>query len=865
MAIPVPAAGPAPSGALHGPSRFAWWAGIGYAAILVGSYNFQSAVPALSLFGTYLQYLPLVVGGAVAFLVAARRPTLLPHTAEALRWLAAGLIASALGMVWYIWMHEIVAAPKGLPRLGDAAFLTGYLAIVIGLLRLPRRTPGHYDGWKVALDLAVVAVGVGLVAWHLVIAPTTVAVAGPLDLFIRIAYPALDIAFLFALNGVLIGGGPAEHRGAFRWIGLAIGAYIVAESLYQVMYYGTGPVAPQVERASEAFFTLAYLGFLGAGVRYCCARDVAPVGEHPIITAISPLPLVATGGVAILVTHAALQPDTPIPPALVLGLVILSVLLLVRQGITAGQNTALLRAQAERVSDARAAALVRHASDLIIVTEPDGTIRFASPSVQRILGIPPADLVRRRLAALVHVDDADTLAALATPAPGATHLSLPLRLRHAEERWVEFDVVVTDLTAEPAVSGIIFVARDLTERNVLETRLRQAQKMEAVGRLAGGVAHDFNNLLTTILASTDLLLERDLDPAVREDLEIIRQASGRAAGLTGQLLAFSRQEQLQRRPLDLADLGEETVGLLRRLLGTEVTVVLEREAPTIPIEGDPNQLAQVIVNLALNARDAMPRGGTLTIRARHATLDSPIESAGGLLAAGHYGILEVRDTGAGMDRATLDRIFEPFFTTKAAGKGTGLGLATTLRIVQEHGGGIVVESAPGTGTTLRIHLPTRTAPDRAAAAVPVEAPARAAATATGTILVVEDEPSVRDVTARILTRLGYKVLTAAEAGQARRLLADTALPRPDLLLTDVMMPGMTGPELAERVAAEHPGIRILFMSGYPGDELDRVGLRAEEVEFLQKPFTPAELAERIRDLLEEPEPRGDWRSVGPTA
>ncbi len=835
---------------LRGPSRIAWLLAVGYAVVLVVSYSFQTAVPALALFGKYLQYLPLTLGGAIALWVASKRETLLPATRSGLRWLGAGMLGSALGMLWYIYVHEVVALPKGLPRVGDVAFLLSYVAIIVGVVRLPRRSPGQYDGWKVALDAAVVAVGFGLVGWHLIIAPTTVAVDGPVDLFVRVAYPLLDLGFLFALNSVIVGGGVAEHRAAFRWIGMAIIAYIIAESLYQVMYYGPGPAPEPVERLSEAAFTLAYLGFLGAGLRYATTAEPVGVPSPAVTSGYSPLPLLATGVVAILLTRAAFDPALPIPPSLVLGLVALSILLLVRQGLTADQNTRLLRAQAQQEGNARVAALVRHGSDLFIVAEPEGTIRFVSPSSQRILGRLPDELVGQHVTALVHDDDAATLDAVTSPLEGAAHFSMPLRLRHAENRWVEFDVVVTDLTAEPAVAGVIFVARDLTERNALESRLRQAQKMEAVGRLAGGVAHDFNNLLTTILASTDLLLEEELSPPVRADLEIIRQASGRASGLTGQLLAFSRQEKIQRRPIDLAALAEETVQLLRRLLGAEVHVAMQREAHPIPIEGDANQLAQVIVNLSLNARDAMPRGGTLSIRTGHRLLDTVVTRKGTTLAAGHYAVLEVTDTGAGMDQATLDHIFEPFFTTKAAGKGTGLGLATTLRIVEEHGGGIEVDSVPGQGTSIRILLPATAAPGEYHA-IEARPATRRGPQGTETILVVEDEASVREVTARILTRLGYRVVTANGAGHARRVLADRSNDTPNLMLTDVMMPGMTGPELVERVADEFPEMRILFMSGYPGDELGRVGLRASEVPFLQKPFTPVELAERIRAVLDE--------------
>lgn len=840
---------------LRDPLRFAWWGGTLYAILLVAAYSFRTAHPGAAFLAEYVQYLPLTITAACAFGLASRRTALLPGTRWSLRWLAVGLAGSSLGIGYYIWMHVIQVAPRGLPRLGDAIFLLSYIAIILGLVRVPRRAPGQYEVWKVVLDAAVVAVGVGLIGWHVVIAPTTVAIQGPLDLFVRVAYPLLDIAFLFALNGVMIGGGPAEHRRAFARVGAGIVLYIVAESIYQVLYYGPATRSPILGLASEASFTLAYLGLLFGALRYLGPREPKPAAQYLSVTAYSPLPLFTTAVVVVMVTRAAIDSQTDIPATLVLGLVVVVVLLLVRQGLTAGQNTALLRQRAQRAGDTRVAALVRHASDLIIVTEPDRRIRFVSPSSERILGIAPSRLMGREIDTLIHPDDHPLL--LGEPVGVARGpVATPLRLRHDDGTWVEFDVALTDLTDEPAVAGLIYVARDLTERNVLEARLRQAQKMEAVGRLAGGVAHDFNNLLTTILASTDLLLEGKLDTEVRSDIDIIRQAAGRAAGLTGQLLAFSRQERLQKRPIDLCGLVEETISLLRRLLGPEIMLQMHHGADTIPIEGDANQLAQVIVNLALNARDAMPKGGTLTIDTGCRELPLPLQTSSGILPPGDYGVIEVRDNGAGMDPRTLARMFEPFFTTKAAGKGTGLGLSTTQRIVAQHSGGIEVISSPGTGTTIRILLPSHPVKESADPQAPAPA-AQPISSGAETVLVVEDEASVRDVTARILRRLGYQVLTASEASQARRLLADAEVPTPDLIVTDVMMPGMTGPELAERVAVDFPGMRILFMSGYPGNELGRLGLRADEVPFLQKPFTPTELAQQVRALLDQA-PRDHW-------
>lgn len=812
-----------------------WWATVTYAVVLLVAYVVGPEGPLHLVVGTWVQYTPITALAGFAMLHASRAGVLLPGTRTALRWIAAGLLGMVVGMVLYIWAHHYSGAAYGSPLLGDMAYLLSYTALLAGLLKLPRRSPMAYEGWKVVLDASVLLVAVALLGWYFILRPTTVDITGPIDLFVRVAYPTLDIAFLFAINRLLIAGGPADGMRGFRWLVGAIVAYVFAESLYQVLYYGTGAPDAMLNLASEVLFGLSYMLFLGAAIRYTIGGRTRRT--IPRALPMSPLSLIATAAVAVVLSVVTLQqPTMPISP-LILGSVGLMTLVLLRQGLTVAQNSALLRIKTQREGDARVAALVRHASDLIMVAGVGGVLRFVSPSAERILGAKAEALTGRTLASLVHPDDADALRALLADEAGPT--TAELRLAASSDDWREFEVVATNLTGEAAVEGVVLVARDVTERNALEMRLRQSQKMEAVGRLAGGVAHDFNNLLTTILVSTDLVLERDLEQPVREDLEVVRQATERAAGLTGQLLAFARQDVRQRRPVDMSVLVGETVSLLRRLLGQDVTVNVST-APGIPrIEGDANQLAQVIINLALNARDAMPRGGVVSIGVVPVMITD--DGTTGLA-------LTIRDSGAGMDGTVLAHMFEPFFTTKASGQGTGLGLATTARIVEQHGGTIVVDSEVGRGTTVTITLPA--APDSGPAMTELQ-PVAAAAHPTGTevVLLVEDEEAVRNVTRRILTRLGYIVVECDSASAALEELSDLD-PSPDLLLTDVMMPGMTGPELATIATARNPDLRVLFISGYPGDELCQLGIRADEVPFLQKPFTPRELADCVREALD---------------
>jgi len=392
--------------------------------------------------------------------------------------------------------------------------------------------------------------------------------------------------------------------------------------------------------------------------------------------------------------------------------------------------------------------------------------------------------------------------------------------------------------------------RDITDLKRLEDQLRQAQKMEAVGRLAGGVAHDFNNLLTAILGSVELLL-RELAPAspLRQDATEIKKAGERAAVLTRQLLAYSRRQVLNPEVLDLNRVVADMDRMLRRLIGEDVDLVT-RLAPDLGnVRADRGQIEQVLVNLVLNARDAMPQGGKLTIETANVELDPGYVETHEGAKPGAYALLAVSDTGAGMDAETAAHLFEPFFTTKEVGKGTGLGLATAYGIVKQSDGYIMVYSEPGHGTTFKIYLPRAAAPG-AASPVPPAPPVKATARGSETILVVEDEEAVRSLSRRALEASGYTVLAAADGPDAVRLLERYGGPI-HLVLTDVIMPGMNGRELAQRLVQRRPGLRVLYMSGYPGDAIVHRGALEPGMAFLQKPFMPEDLARKVREVLDQ--------------
>jgi signal transduction histidine kinase len=379
-----------------------------------------------------------------------------------------------------------------------------------------------------------------------------------------------------------------------------------------------------------------------------------------------------------------------------------------------------------------------------------------------------------------------------------------------------------------------------------EDQLRQAQKMEAIGRLAGGVAHDFNNLLTAVIGYADAIAERDTtDDSARRDVAEIRKAADRAASLTRQLLAFGRKQFL--RPVVL-DLNETVTGLLQmlpRVIGENIQTVPRLAKDLARVTADPSQMEQVLVNLVLNARDAMPMGGTISIETANVELTAANLAEGVRLQPGSYVMLTVSDTGTGMDATTRARAFEPFFTTKPKGKGTGLGLATVYGIVDQTGGEITIKTALGHGTIVRIYLPAVAAPaDRREA----DPPRPAKTFGNESVMVVEDNDAVRELAIMALRQRGYDVLEAASAEQALDLIAQGA--RPQLLLTDVVMPGLSGPNLAARLLQHIPRLRVLYMSGYSEDAAAAHGTFWGGVPLLQKPFTSSQLAERVRLTLD---------------
>ena len=513
----------------------------------------------------------------------------------------------------------------------------------------------------------------------------------------------------------------------------------------------------------------------------------------------------------------------------------------------AGERWQRRRAEAAmQESEKRLRRIFEHVSDALLITDHTGVIIDANPAAAELTGRSLDELCAGG-STIADLFGVEGLAGDAAGTGWTVPVSAANRAHEFQLQRMDGDIRVVDVRAAKfAPERIVHTVRDLTNERRLEEELNHSQRMEAIGRLAGGVAHDFNNVLTTISCVSQLVLETlDQDDQRRADLQEILTASRRAAGLTRQLLAFSRKQILQPRVLDVAEVVSDMDRMLGRLIGADVQLTTIVERDLWAVRADAGQLEQVIMNLAVNARDAMPNGGQLTIQALNATIDAPRAHEGGVLESGEYILLRVADTGCGMDAATRARMFEPFFTTKPAGMGTGLGLSTVYGVVKQSGGQLVVESAPGAGTTFSIYLPrvdSVPVPESPEEPIPVVAHHRA------TVLLVEDDTTIRLLAHRILVASGYTVIDAASGERALALAKESATPI-DLLLADIVLSDTSGRQLADRLLTMQPGARVLYMSGYTDDAAITPAAPDSSRGLLLKPFTAHELTHKVNEVL----------------
>ena len=500
-------------------------------------------------------------------------------------------------------------------------------------------------------------------------------------------------------------------------------------------------------------------------------------------------------------------------------------------------------------SERMVVALLESASQAIISIDRTGKIVLANPRTEEMFGYTRDELLDHSIEQLLpeakraaHMRERQNYFSR----PHVRHMGIGMELAGRRKDGAEFPVEVSlsYVEIEGGLFAIAFVS-DISQRKALEEQLQHAQKMEAVGRLAGGVAHDFNNMLTVISGYNRMLLDElaAQDP-LRSYVEEALTAADRAAELTNQLLTFSRRQIVQPRVVSVNNVIRGSEKMLGRLIGEDIEVVFLLNAEAGNIKVDPGHLEQAIVNLAVNSRDAMPLGGRLTVETSNVDLDENYARSHVGVRPGEFVLIAVSDNGTGMDAATRLHIFEPFFTTKEKGKGTGLGLATVYGIVKQAGGDIWVYSELGRGTTFKLYFPRVAEPSE-------EAPAREPAQPTETletILVVEDEQSVRDLTVKMLQKLGYRILTAASGAEALQISRKHAGPIA-LLLTDVVMPGMSGRQLADALRPQRPDMKVLFLSGYTEDTIVHHGVLDPNVQFLPKPFSREVLAKKLREVL----------------
>ena len=490
----------------------------------------------------------------------------------------------------------------------------------------------------------------------------------------------------------------------------------------------------------------------------------------------------------------------------------------------------------------------------LLILDADLNVIMANSRYLESQGMQPGDAVNKNitdifpLALLSEQSLLERIQAVAVSAGRDELTGVRYAAENHRDQFLDIHICgIKSVHGEGERPRVLLVMDDVTQQRALEEQVRQAVKMESVGKLAGGMAHDFNNLLTGISGFTDLVLEEmAADSPLRADLVQVRQLSDRAASLTRGLLAFSRRQTLQPVVLNINALLDNTSQMLKRLIGEDVDLSFVPAPDLGSVKADPGQIEQVLVNLAVNARDAMPKGGRMIVETANVALDEDYTQTHPEVKPGKYVMLSVADTGSGMDRETLSHLFEPFFTTKAPGKGTGLGLATAYGIIKQHEGSMSVYSEPGRGTTFRIYLPRVAAPaDELAPAYPTR---EAEPQGAGTILVVEDEAAVRAFVKRVLEKQGYTVLTVAEVDEAERIV-DERGKEIRLLLTDVVMPGRSGPELYQRLSAKQPSLRVLFMSGYTNRSMSQNGILRAAMWFISKPFSGEQLARKVRQVL----------------
>jgi PAS domain S-box-containing protein len=796
-----------------------------------------------------LIFLVADVAVIVSCYLAARSARDDPATRQAWLWVMFASVATGVGANLAEW--NVLQHPN--TELGlwhHLIFAFGYLATLAGLLSFPIAPRRRADRITMSFDIATVALSGGMILWYWCIRAGAFNGATSLATkAIVIGYPAADIAVLLTSAILLVRSSDDRSRTIFGFFGLAYLCSSVAD-----FWYGYLEINSVTLNRSTVIDVCWLAGVLLLTVAAVSQLRQPPLADGPRrveVRWIAEIPFIAVGLAFAMLFLASRENREGVEVQLGVGALVMTVLAIARQRISAREATRLWSERAAR--DARFRAMVQHSSDVIVVLDASLRTTYVSPAIEGVLGLDAELGLGRTFIEWVAADDRSAAAALldrVVAIPFATE-SLRCKMVHADGTLRTMETVASNLLANPAVEGLVLNSRDITERTALEAQLQHTQKLEVVGRLAGGVAHDFNNLLMVIGANAEFVLSDDSDvEARREAAEEIKDTTKRAAALTKQLLSFSRKQESRPAIINPNDIVRHVERMLLRLMQHAARFSTDLSDAPSSIEIDPGQLEQALLNLAVNSRDAMPVGGLLRMRTRNVKITERTSAEHGVLLPGDYVAISVEDNGAGMSAEVRSRIFEPFFTTKPMGSGTGLGLAMVLGVVQQAGGQILVESVRGEGTCITLYLPVvlnaaKQAPER---------PQAATMRGTGRILVVDDEEGVRTVLQRLLRRVGYEVDAVGDARTALAMLAVTPL-RFDLVLSDILMPEKTGLELAAEIIDAKVPVSIVLMTGFADNATVREATETRRLPVLRKPFEVEQLAAIVEEALARGCPR----------
>ncbi len=786
-----------------------------------------------------IQFL-LGVGATWAAASAARRSGSYGWKVWGLSALALGIYTAGQGIVLYY--NSVLHAPLFSPWISDQFLFFWIVPLVIAAL-IDRWSPAREIDWALMLDASQVF----LVALALHMAAFAVSsqweLAGRelafMEWRVRMVRDAIVLAAL--LSKVVLSTVP-KTRSLFLRLSIFFIAYSLADAIY---LYAEAEWQNMVGSYLDLLWSVPRVLLICGAATWEDASEPAPQTKLRTRSQTLPLHLASVLG-PLFVALVALRIYSSLPRLaavlVTLSFVGASVRFLITQD-RQDKATADLRGSRDLLE-----AVIEGTTEAVYARDLDGKYIFGNIAARRLLGCEHQELVGR-------TDDEFFSPASARLIRESDLQVIKTGVPHVLDETFELNGKTHSFLAKKGpykgadgkVLGVLGIAVDVTERRKMEEELRKAQKMESIGTLAGGVAHDFNNILTVIKGYSQLLLEQTNGTPMHDQLAQIDAAADKAGSLTRQLLAFSRQQVLQPKVVSLNSIVTDMQKMLRRLIGEDIDFSVQLAQDLAPILADPGQLEQVIMNLSANARDAMPRGGKLVIATANVSIDENTSGEKLIAPSGRFAVLSVTDTGSGMDVQTQSHIFEPFFTTKPPGKGTGLGLSTVYGITRQSGGYISVESEPGRGSNFKMYFPV------AQKTVPAESQPRSAPPAANgheTILIVEDEAALLSLVEASLRRRGFKVLVATSGDAAESIARQHEGPI-DLLLSDVVMPQTSGRDLADRICELRPQTRVLWMSGYSDDTIAHHGMLEPGLHFLQKPFTPASLVDKIREILDK--------------